>query len=411
MKNDEHAVGARTRFLVRAVQKPVSGKWSLTTEVGDGISIVAQSREDVEEVARKLVEGMYGASGEEYDVVVSFEDAVTNGASDAEVFHGLVEGSEKVNGVIIVGSGPAACTAAIYTSRAGIDTVAFASSDAAGGELMNTTEVENFPGFPEGVTGPVLMEKMLEQAGKFGAVIRFEDVSEIDLATKTVKAGGGSSEDKVYQADAIILATGSAYRKLGVPGEEELTGNGVSWCATCDAMFFRGLDVVVVGGGDSAMEEAMQLAEHANRVRIIHRSDQYKASEIMYNRALANPKIEFVEFAEVSEIIGADGFVTGVEVKNTLDGSISRFDTDGVFIAIGSDPRTHLFKDQLQLNSDTTVKLKNFSETSVTGVFAAGDLADNRYRQAVTAAGSGAAAALDAEKYLRSLGDAKLLDR
>lgn len=301
--------------------------------------------------------------------------------------------------VIIIGSGPAACTAAIYAGRAGLKTIMFASSTSEGGELMNTTEVENFPGFPEGIQGPDLMFQMIEQAEKFGADVRREDVEAVDVTTKTAITPEG-----IYTADALILTTGSAYRKLGIPGEEEYTGHGVSWCATCDAFFFKNQDVVVVGGGDSAMEEAMFLTNHASSVTIINRSDEYKASTIMLDRARRNPKISFLEHKATEAIIGENGTVTSVLLRDLRDGAFSTVPVTGVFIAIGSDPRTHLFHHQVQLTAQGVVHLEGqTTATSVPGVFAAGDVADARYRQAITAAGTGASAALDAQHYLEDL--------
>lgn len=306
--------------------------------------------------------------------------------------------------LIIIGSGPAGFTAAIYAARANLNPLVIASSVEVGGELMNTTEVENFPGFPEGVMGPDLMAKMQEQAEKFGAQIAYDDVTELDLSgdVKKVTLGSGTVEE----AEAVIFATGSAYRKLGLEGEDRLSGYGVSWCATCDGFFFRDKTIAVVGGGDSAMEEATFLTKFASKVYVIHRRDALKASKIMQDRAFANEKIEFVWNAEVADILG-DGAVTGVTLRDTVTGETRDLALDGLFIAIGNDPRTHLVHDKLELTADGTIWVDGrSSRTSVPGVFAAGDVIDPSYRQAVTAAASGTVAALDAEHYLAARGDA-----
>lgn len=302
--------------------------------------------------------------------------------------------------VAIVGSGPAAFTAAIYSARAGFAPAVYASSVSVGGELMNTTEVENFPGFPEGVMGPDLMQRMQEQAERFGAAVHYEDVSELSLGAdvKRLRLGGG---DEVA-ARAVIYATGSAYRKLRVPGEEELTGHGVSWCATCDGFFFKDKVVAVVGGGDSAMEEAVFLSRFARRVYIVHRRESLRASKIMQERAHANEKIEFVWNSRVSRVLG-DSFVTGVELASTVDGGVDvrELALDGVFIAVGNDPRTQLLAGQLELSEAGNVWVQGrSSRTSVPFVYAAGDVIDPTYRQAIVAAASGASAALDAEHDL-----------
>lgn len=306
--------------------------------------------------------------------------------------------------LIIIGSGPAGYTAAIYAARGGLNPLLVASSVEAGGELMNTTDVENFPGFPEGVMGPDLMDKMRLQAEKFGTEIVMDDVTalELDGDVKRVTLGNG----EVHEARAVIYATGSAYRKLGVPGEERLSGYGISWCATCDGFFFRQKTIAVVGGGDSAMEEATFLTKFADKVYVIHRSEELRASKAMQDRALADPKIEFLFNKKVGEVYGAEK-VTGVSLIDTVDGTESTLDLDGLFIAIGADPRTHLVHGQLELTSAGTIAVEGrSSRTSVTGVFAAGDVIDPTYRQAVTAAGSGTVAALDAEHYLASMGEA-----
>jgi len=308
-----------------------------------------------------------------------------------------------VRQVIIVGSGPAGLTAAIYTARAGLKPVVIASSVEAGGELMKTTDVENFPGFPEGIQGPDLMAHMQAQAERFGAEIRYDDVTDLDLdgVVKKVTLGSGTVEE----AATVIYATGSAYRKLGLPDEERLSGHGVSWCATCDGFFFRDRVIAVVGGGDSAMEEATFLTRFASKVYIIHRKDSLRASKIMQERAFANEKIEFIWNTEVAGITG-DAAVEAISLRNTVDGSTSELPIDGLFIAIGNDPRTHLVHGKLDLTVEGTIAVDGrSSRTSVPGVFAAGDVIDPTYRQAVTAAGSGTVAALDAEHFLAALGD------
>ena len=311
---------------------------------------------------------------------------------------------KHVRQVIIIGSGPAGFTAAIYAARANLSPLLIASSVEAGGELMNTTEVENFPGFPEGIKGPDLMARMQEQAEKFGTEVLYDDVTALDLTgrTKTVTLGSGA----VHEAHAVVFATGSAPRKIGVAGEQRLSGRGVSYCATCDGFFFREQEIAVVGGGDSAMEEATFLTKFASKVYVIHRRDELRASKIMQDRAFANEKIEFVWNSEVVDVIGDDA-VTGLLLRDTVDGSIRELPVTGVFVAIGNDPRTHLVHDQLDITEHGTVWVDGrSSRTSVPGVFAAGDVVDPTYRQAVTAAGSGATAALDVEHYLAALGDA-----
>ena len=303
-----------------------------------------------------------------------------------------------IRDVIIVGSGPAGYTAAIYTARANLKPLIFAGSVTAGGELMNTTEVENFPGFPEGVQGPELMDKLEQQASKFGAQIEFEDVESLDLGgdIKTVTLANGD----VFQTRAVIIATGSAYRELGLPNEKRLSGHGVSWCATCDGFFFKDQDIAVIGGGDSAMEEALFLTKFARSVTVVHRRDTLRASKIMADRALAHEKIRFIWNTEVVDVIGADK-VTGLSLHNTLDGTTSTLEVTGVFVAIGNDPRTELVKDVLEINPDGTIAVEGrTSRTALPGVFAAGDVVDPTYRQAITAAGSGCVAALDVEHYL-----------
>ncbi|RKR75838.1 thioredoxin-disulfide reductase [Frondihabitans australicus] len=303
--------------------------------------------------------------------------------------------------VIIIGSGPAGYTAAIYAGRAGLKPLVVASSVEAGGELMKTTEIENFPGFPEGLQGPDLMFKMQEQAERFGAEVLLDDVVSVDLEgdVKRVTLGSGDVEEAL----TVIFATGSAYRKLGIEGEERLSGRGVSWCATCDGFFFKEKNIAVVGGGDSAMEEATFLTRFATKVYVIHRSESLRASKIMQQRAFDNDKIEFLYNKTVTEVVG-DEKATGVVLTDTVDGSTSTLDLDGLFIAIGNDPRVHLVHGQLDLTSAGTIAVDGrSSKTNLTGVFAAGDVIDDTYRQAITAAGSGTVAALDAEHYLAGL--------
>ncbi|WP_296195227.1 thioredoxin-disulfide reductase [uncultured Microbacterium sp.] len=311
--------------------------------------------------------------------------------------------------LIIIGSGPAGYTAAIYAARANLSPLLIASSVEAGGELMNTTEVENFPGFPEGVQGPELMDKLQQQAEKFGTEVVYDDVRELalDSPVKRVTLGRGET----VEARAVIFATGSAYRKLGLPGEERLSGHGVSWCATCDGFFFREQTIAVIGGGDSAMEEATFLTRFASKVYVIHRRSELRASKIMQQRAFDNPKIEFIWNADVADIMG-DGKVEGVVLRSTVDGSEWSVPLDGVFVAIGNDPRTHLVHDQLTLTDAGTIWVDGrSSRTSVEGVFAAGDVIDPTYRQAVTAAASGTVAALDAEHFLASIDEAGAPER
>jgi thioredoxin reductase (NADPH) len=310
---------------------------------------------------------------------------------------------DQVHDVIIVGSGPAGYTAAVYTARANLSPIVLTGSVTAGGELMNTTDVENFPGFPEGVMGPDLMMNMEAQARRFGADIRHEDATELKLdhPIKEITLGSGAT----LHARAVILATGSAYRELGVPGEKQLSGHGVSWCATCDGFFFRDQVIAVVGGGDSAMEEALFLTKFASKVYVIHRRDTLRASQIMADRAKANEKIEFIWDTEVTEVRG-DGKVSQLGLRNLIDGSESTLDVTGLFVAIGHDPRVQLFADQLDLTPDGTVQVVGrTSRTSLPGVFAAGDVLDPHYRQAITAAGSGCVAALDVEEYLADAAD------
>ena len=303
--------------------------------------------------------------------------------------------------VVIVGSGPAGYTAAVYTARAGLNPIVLAGSVTAGGALMNTTEVENFPGFPEGIMGPDLMMKMQEQAERFGAQVRYEDVTAVDLSgeVKTVEVDG-----EVIHTRSVILATGSAYRELGLEGEKTYAGRGVSYCATCDGFFFRDKPIVVVGGGDSAMEEATFLSRFGSSVTVVHRRDELRASKVMADRAQADPKISFAWNSEVVDMHG-EGGLESVILRDTVTGEIRQIEANGLFVAIGHDPRSDLVADQLQLDDGYIRVAEPTTATSVPGVFACGDVVDHRYRQAITAAGSGCRAALDAQHYLESLQD------
>ena len=307
--------------------------------------------------------------------------------------------SETIHDVVIVGSGPAGYTAAIYTARAGFNPVVVAGALAAGGALMNTTEVENFPGFPEGVLGPELMDNMRQQAEKFGADVRYEDAYTLELEGDIKKI---TLEDETLLARSVILATGSEYRHMNVPGEEEFSGRGVSFCATCDGFFFRDKHVIVVGGGDSAMEEATFLTKFASKVTVVHRRDQLRASKAMADRALANEKIEFAWNSVVEEVLG-DSAVTGVRLRSTVDDSTRVLDADGVFVAIGHLPRTAVLSGQVALDEAGYILVNDpGTATNLPGVFACGDAVDHTYRQAITAAGSGCRAALDAQHWLES---------
>ncbi len=306
--------------------------------------------------------------------------------------------SEDVKNLVIIGSGPAGYTAAIYAARAQLNPVVYEGAIAAGGALMNTTEVENFPGFKDGIMGPELMETMYEQAKRFGAELIRDDIMEVDLSgdIKVLKDGYGNT----VKAKAVILATGSAYKEIGLENEKRLSGRGVSWCATCDGFFYKGMTVAVVGGGDSAMEEANFLTRFAEKVVIIHRRDELRASKIMAERAKANPKIEFIWNTEVIDILG-ENKVDSLKLKNLVTGEESVQKFDGLFVAIGHSPRSELFTKQLELDHDGYVKVEGRgTKTSLKGVFACGDLVDHTYRQAITAAGSGCQAALDAERFL-----------
>ncbi|MCZ7373277.1 thioredoxin-disulfide reductase [Micromonospora sp. WMMC250] len=302
--------------------------------------------------------------------------------------------------LIIIGSGPAGYTAALYAARANLAPLLIEGSQS-GGALMTTTEVENFPGFPDGITGPDLMDNLRKQADRFGAQFITDDVTRVDLTgpTKTVWIG-----EQPHQARAVILATGSAWRPLGVPGEQELLGHGVSACATCDGFFFRDQDIAVVGGGDTAMEEATFLTRFARSVTIIHRRDTFRASQIMAERALSNNKIQVAWNSVVEEILGQDGAVAGARLRDVHTADTRILGVTGVFVAIGHDPRSDLFRGQVTLDDDGYVIVDSPStRTNLPGVFAAGDLVDHTYRQAITAAGTGCASALDAERYLAAL--------
>lgn len=305
---------------------------------------------------------------------------------------------QKIHDVVIVGSGPAGYTAAIYAARAQLSPVLYEGSVTAGGALMNTTEVENFPGFVEGVMGPDLMESMRKQAERFGAKLVTDDIVEMDLSSKikVLKDGSGNT----VHARAVILAMGSAFREIGLPNEKRLSGRGVSWCATCDGFFFRDQEIAVVGGGDSAIEEATFLTRFASKVVLIHRRDSLRASKIMAERAFANPKIEFLWNHEVVDVLG-EKKVDSLQLRNTVTGELTTRAFSGLFVAIGHDPRSELIKGQIDTDDEGYVKVIDRSTlTNQEGVFACGDLVDHVYRQAITAAGSGCQAALDAERFL-----------
>ncbi|MEU9763053.1 thioredoxin-disulfide reductase [Streptomyces sp. NPDC047985] len=308
-----------------------------------------------------------------------------------------------VRNVIIIGSGPAGYTAALYTARASLKPLVFEGAVTAGGALMNTTDVENFPGFQDGIMGPELMDNMRAQAERFGAELVPDDIVSVDLSgdIKTVTDTAGT----VHRAKAVIVATGSQHRKLGLPNEDILSGRGVSWCATCDGFFFKDQDIAVVGGGDTAMEEATFLSRFAKSVTIIHRRDTLRASKTMQERAFADPKIKFAWDSEVAEIHG-DQKLSGLTLRNTKTGETSEIAVTGLFIAVGHDPRTELFKGQLDLDDEGYLEVDAPStRTNLTGVFGAGDVVDHTYRQAITAAGTGCSAALDAERFLAALAD------
>jgi len=306
--------------------------------------------------------------------------------------------SSEIHEVVIVGSGPAGYTAAVYAARAQLNPIVYEGSVTAGGALMNTTEVENFPGFEHGIMGPDLMDQMRKQALRFGAKLITDDIVEmkLDSDVKVLKDGSGHT----VQARSVILATGSAYKEIGLENEKRLSGRGVSWCATCDGFFFRNQEIAVVGGGDSAMEEANFLTKFASKVYLIHRRDSLRASKIMAERAQANPKIEFIFNTEVIDVLGDDK-VVGLSLRNTVTGETSQKDVTGLFVAIGHLPRSELLKGQITLDNEGYVVVDGRStRTNLTGVFACGDLVDHTYRQAITAAGSGCQAALDAERFL-----------
>ena len=308
----------------------------------------------------------------------------------------------KVEPVVIIGSGPAGYTAAIYAARAQLSPILLEGSVTAGGALMNTTEVENFPGFQKGIMGPALMEEMRAQAEKFGTRFVTDDAVKVDLKgdVKTIQDGSGNT----YRAKSVILATGSGYKKIGLPKEETLSGRGVSYCATCDGFFFKEQAIAVVGGGDSALEEATFLTRFASKVYLIHRRNELRASRIMQQRAQNDPKIEFVWNSQVIDILGGEK-VTGVRIKDTVTGDEKNLELTGLFVAIGHVPRSELLIGQIDLDSNGYVKTQSEStKTNIEGVFACGDLVDHVYRQAITAAGTGCQAALDAERFLASQG-------
>jgi len=312
--------------------------------------------------------------------------------------------------VLIIGSGPAGLTSAIYTARAQLSPIVIegepsSTSDQPGGQLMLTTEVENFPGFTDGIMGPELMGQMRAQAERFGADLRTEKVSRLDLSSQPFRAWVGDPEaaEPTYEATVVILATGARALMLNVPGEDRLLGHGVSTCATCDGFFFRGQEIMVVGGGDSALEEAMFLTRFADKVILVHRRDALRASKIMQERALANEKIEFLWNAQITEIHG-DTKVSSVSLVDTVTGAASTRDIAGVFVAIGHQPATDIFADQLDLHGNGYLAVHDGSRTSIDGVFACGDVADHTYRQAITAAGTGCMAAIDAERWLEAQG-------
>ncbi|MFF8609903.1 thioredoxin-disulfide reductase [Streptomyces sp. NPDC015346] len=312
-----------------------------------------------------------------------------------------------VRNVIIIGSGPAGYTAALYTARASLKPLVFEGAVTAGGALMNTTDVENFPGFRDGIMGPDLMDNMRAQAERFGAELVPDDVVAVDLTgdIKTVTDTAGT----VHRAKAVIVTTGSQHRKLGLPNEDALSGRGVSWCATCDGFFFKDQDIAVVGGGDTAMEEATFLSRFAKSVTIVHRRDTLRASKAMQERAFADPKIKFAWDSEVAEIHG-DQKLSGLTLRNTKTGETSELPVTGLFIAVGHDPRTELFKGQLELDEEGYLKVDAPStRTNIPGVFGAGDVVDHTYRQAITAAGTGCSSALDAERFLAALADSDKL--
>ncbi|WP_033494998.1 thioredoxin-disulfide reductase [Bifidobacterium biavatii] len=312
--------------------------------------------------------------------------------------------NNAIHDAVIVGSGPAGYTAAIYLGRAGYQPLVIAGALTPGGQLVNTTEVENFPGFPDGILGPDLMDAMQKQAEKFGAELVYDDVVSVDFSSdvKTLTLDGGD----VIRARAVVVTTGSSYRKLGVPGEEEFSGRGVSYCATCDGFFFRGKPIVVVGGGDSAFEEALFLTRFGSSVTLIHRRDEFRASKIMVDRARENEKITLLTNSVVDRVNGDDSGATSLTVRNVVSGETSEVPANGVFVAIGHTPSTGFLGDAIALDADGYITVDGAStRTSVPGVFAAGDVVDRTYRQAISAAGMGCRAALDAQSYLNALGE------
>jgi thioredoxin reductase (NADPH) len=300
--------------------------------------------------------------------------------------------------VVILGSGPAGLTAAVYAARADLEPLVLEGIQA-GGQLMLTTDVENYPGFADGIMGPELMERMRKQAARFGAALVAEDVASVDLSSRPFEIRTGSDS---YRAHSVIISTGASAKMLGVPGERELLGHGVSTCATCDGFFFRGKELLVVGGGDSAVEEAIFLTKFANKVTLVHRRDALRASKIMQDRAFENPKIDFIWDSTIDHIYG-NGQVAGARLKNLKTGDEGEVEAGGVFVAIGHTPNTSLFEDQLELSGGYISTIEGSTQTSVPGVFAAGDVVDFRYRQAITAAGMGCMAAMDAERYLEGI--------
>ena len=300
--------------------------------------------------------------------------------------------------VVIIGSGPAGFTAAIYTARANLQPLVYAGLEW-GGQLQNTTEVENYPGFPDGIQGPEMMELFRKQAERFGAEVLSEDVTRVDFSERPFKVWSG---DDLQTAKAVIISTGAAYRHLGIPGEAEYSGHGVSYCATCDGFFFRDKEIVVIGGGDSAIEEAIFLTRFGKTVKVVHRRDELRASKIMQERAFANEKIEFIWDSIATEAVGDAGKLTHVRLQNVKTGGATTTSADGLFIAIGHDPQTKLFDGQIELDDAGYIKVHDGSWTSVEGVFAGGDCVDHKYRQAITAAGMGCMAAIDAERWLEA---------
>ena len=315
----------------------------------------------------------------------------------------MSDATSGIRNVIVIGSGPSGYTAAVYAARANLEPLVFEGSVTAGGALMNTTEVENFPGFRDGIQGPALMDEMRAQAERFGAELISDDVTEVDLTgdVKVVRTADGE-----FRARAVILAMGSGYRKLGIPDEDRLSGHGVSWCATCDGFFFREQHIAVIGGGDSAIEEATFLSRFGSKVTLVHRREELRASKIMQERAFKDPKIDFAWNSEIAEIKGEEK-LTGLTLRDTVTGETRELDATGLFIAIGHDPRSELIRGQVRLDDEGYALVEHPStRTNLPGVFACGDLVDHVYRQAITAAGTGCAAALDAERYLADLDQA-----